>query len=79
MTKQGDYILEQERLRIVYSSLEQTKDWCLNSWANFRSLNDYWILKHKVKGGLLSPSRMNFNRLRLGWMIDYNRNIRKKI
>ena len=64
---------------VIKETITQTDGWCINTWSNFRDLNNYWVLRddaHTYTIGepddVIRERILAFKTLKLKWIKTYN-------
>tara|TARA_R110002124_G_C8628088_1_gene487016 strand:+ start:288 stop:548 length:261 start_codon:yes stop_codon:yes gene_type:complete len=58
--------------KVTNETINETKDWCINTWSNFRDLNNYWVLKDEAYSTQETKEILKFKTLKLKWIKTYN-------
>ena len=58
--------------KVINETINETKDWCINTWSNFRDLNNYWVLKDEAYSTQETKEILKFKTLKLKWIKTYN-------
>ena len=58
--------------KVINETINETKDWCINTWSNFRDLNNYWVLRDEAYSTQETKEILKFKMLKLKWIKTYN-------
>ncbi len=58
--------------KVINETINETKDWCINTWSNFRDLNNYWVLRDEAYSTQETKEILRFKMLKLKWIKTYN-------
>ena len=58
--------------KVINETINETKDWCINTWSNFRDLNNYWVLRDEAYSTQETKEILKFKTLKLKWIKTYN-------
>ena len=58
--------------KVTNETINETKDWCINTWSNFRDLNNYWVLRDEAYSTQETKEILKFKMLKLKWIKTYN-------
>jgi hypothetical protein len=58
--------------KVINETINETKDWCINTWSNFRDLNNYWVLRDEAYSTQETKEILKFKALKLKWIKNYN-------
>ena len=58
--------------KVIKETINETQDWCINTWSNFRDLNNYWVLRDEAYSTQETKEILKFKTLKLKWIKTYN-------
>ena len=61
--------------KVIKETIIQTDGWCINTWSNFRDLNNYWVLRDEAYSSTEENAKskiLAFKILKLKWIKTYN-------
>ena len=60
--------------KVIKETITQTDGWCINTWSNFRDLNNYWVLRDEAYSSTEENAAkiLAFKILKLKWIKTYN-------
>jgi hypothetical protein len=74
MIKKNKKVLSLEK--VIKETINETQDWCINTWSNFRDLNNYWVLRDEAYSTQETNTKareiLKFKTLKLKWIKTYN-------